>query len=131
MNTSESQFHDTSRIRSARQIAICSVITFLLANLYGAAPANYLLSGVFIGALFLVSLILNWRTQRDWLRVVAFLIIILGHKLALHVLPSESYPQFFQWLSLTWFTAAIPIWIFPSLVIKLCGLRTQSSSTPP
>lgn len=130
MATSDSQSQATSIIRAARLVAICSVIVFLLAVLDGAAPANYLLSGVVFGALLLVTLGLYWRTRRTGLQLVALLIVIVGHKLALQILPSESYPQFFQWLSLIWFTATILLCIFRARVFKICGLRAPSSTPP-
>ena len=127
MNTNECQRKTASALKSARLLALCLGFVFLIAALYGLAPVNYLLSGVLIGSLLFLTLILFWRTRREWLRFLALLIMILGHKGALHLLPSESYPQFFQWLSLAWFTATIPLSIAPSLVFKICASQDPGS----
>lgn len=121
----------SSTIKVARPVAMGAAIVFSWTACFGLAHAGYLLSGVLIGVLYVLGLILTWRKRWNRPGMVQILFLVVGHKMALHILPSETMPQFFQWLAITWFMVGLVLSTFHKCILEFCGQEPKTSPSPP
>jgi uncharacterized membrane protein len=120
MKENSVQDNATEILQSSRRLFIAGIVGFLCSLIWGLAPWDYLLSAIVVGLLLLCAVSLGWRQKKRWLCYMTLPIIIVGHKMALKLVPTEPMALFFQWLSLTYLVLFGTLMLGVSSINRLC-----------